>query len=62
MCNDSGNGSWGGAREGSGRKKKYVKNFYFGATEEVAAVLEAVPAKERSEFINRCIMKAERWR
>ncbi len=50
--------SWGGAREGSGRKKKYVKSIFFSATEEVVAILDSMPSKERTEFINKCIMDA----
>ncbi len=48
--------SWGGARQGSGRKKKYVKTYFFSAMEEVAAIIEAIPNKERADFINRCIL------
>lgn len=49
---------WGGAREGAGRKKKYAKPYYFNATEEVMAILEAIPSRQRSDFINQCILKA----
>lgn len=48
---------WGGAREGAGRKKKYAKTYYFGATKEVADILEAL-SENRTDFINRCIIKA----
>jgi len=49
---------WGGHREGSGRKKKYAKTLFFNATEEVVAIIEAVPRNERADFINQCILKA----
>lgn len=49
---------WGGHREGSGRKKKYAKTCFFNATEEVVAIIEAIPRNERADFINRCILKA----
>jgi len=49
---------WGGHREGSGRKKKYAKTYFFNATEEVMAIIEAIPRSERADFINRCILKA----
>lgn len=52
--------SWGGARQGSGRKKKYVKSYFFSATEEVAAIIEGIPSKERTDFINRCIIAQSR--
>lgn len=50
--------SWGGARKGAGRTKKYAATFYFGATEDVAGILEGVEKKDRSDFINQCILKA----
>lgn len=50
--------SWGGARKGAGRTKKYAATFYFGATEDVAGILEGVKKKDRSDFINQCILKA----
>lgn len=49
---------WGGAREGAGRKKKYAKTCFFNATEEVVAIIEAIPRNERADFINECILKA----
>lgn len=49
---------WGGARKGAGRTKKYAATFYFGATEDVAGILEGVEKKDRSDFINQCILKA----
>ena len=52
------NKSWGGAREGSGRKKKYAKTCFFNATQEVVDIIEAVPRNERADFINQCILKA----
>lgn len=50
--------SWGGARKGAGRTKKYAATFYFGATEDVANILDEVGKKDRSDFINECILKA----
>lgn len=52
------NENWGGQRQGAGRKKKYAKPYYFNATEDVMAILEAVPSKQRTDFINECILKA----
>ena len=52
--------SWGGARKGAGRTKKYATTFYFGATEEVANILAGVDKKDRSDFINECILKASK--
>ncbi len=49
--------SWGGARDGAGRKRKYVRNVFFGATREVADILDRLE-ENRSEFINRCILQA----
>lgn len=48
--------AWGGARNGAGRKKKYAKNIFFGATQEVADILDQLE-ENRSDFINRCIMQ-----
>lgn len=52
------NNSWGGAREGSGRKKKYAKTCFFNATQEVVDIIKAIPRNERADFINQCILKA----
>lgn len=52
------NKSWGGAREGSGRKKKYAKTCFFNATQEVVGIIEAVTRNERADFINQCILKS----
>ncbi len=49
--------SWGGARVGAGRKKKYAKNLFFSATQEVADILDQLD-ENRSDFINRCIIQA----
>jgi hypothetical protein len=38
--------------------KKYAATFYFGATEDVAGILAGVDKKDRSGFINQCILKA----
>lgn len=56
--NETTSKSWGGARKGAGRTKKYAATFYFGATEDVAGILEGVEKKDRSDFINQCILKA----
>lgn len=34
------------------------RTFYFGATEDVANILAGVDKKDRSDFINQCIIKA----
>lgn len=49
--------TWGGARNGAGRKKKYAKNIFFSATQEVADILDQME-ENRSDFINRCIIQA----
>lgn len=49
--------TWGGARKGAGRKKKYAKTCFFNATQEVADILDAVIGS-RTDFINACILKA----
>lgn len=56
--NEKKNENWGGAREGAGRKKKYAKTCFFNATEEVVAIIEAIPRAERADFINQAILKA----
>ena len=56
--NETTSKSWGGARKGAGRTKKYAATFYFGATEDVANILAGVDKKDRSDFINQCIIKA----
>lgn len=56
--NETTSKSWGGARKGAGRTKKYAATFYFGATEDVANILAVVDKKDRSDFINQCILKA----
>ena len=53
--NEKKNEKWGGARQGAGRKKKYTKTCFFNATEEVVAIIEAIPRNKRADFINRCI-------
>lgn len=50
--------SWGGARSGSGRKKTAVKYYSFGATKEVADILEALDGS-KTEYIIRCILFAQ---
>ena len=49
--------SWGGKREGAGRKKKYVRKYYFNATKEVNDILQAYEG-DRTEFINLCILQS----
>ena len=56
--NQEKNSQWGGAREGSGRKKKYAKTCFFNATEEVAVIIEALPRTKRADFINQAIIAA----
>lgn len=51
--------SWGGAREGTGRKKKCAKRTFFSATEETLAILNSITGN-KSDFINECIVKAAR--
>lgn len=53
--NEKKNEKWGGARQGAGRKKKYTKTCFFNATEEVVAIIEAIPRNMRADFINHCI-------
>lgn len=54
MCKET-NNTWGGARKGAGRKKKYAKTVFFSATEDVAAILDAVDGN-RSDFVNAAIL------
>ena len=49
--------NWGGAREGSGRKKTRAKYYGFNATPEVMEILEAVEGS-KTDFINDCILRA----
>lgn len=53
------NSDWGGARAGSGRKRKADKAKYYGfySTPETMAILEAVQGS-KTDFINRCILAA----
>ena len=53
--NSSSAKNWGGARDGSGRKRTTVKNYNFRATPEVNAILQEVPGS-KTEFINKCIL------
>ena len=57
ITNEQAPKSWGGARSGAGRKKKYAKNIYFSATQEVANILDQLEGN-RSDFINACILHA----
>ena len=50
--------TWGGARKGSGRKKTCAKRIFFSANQEVADFLDTISARDRSDFINECIIKA----
>ncbi len=51
--------SWGGAREGAGRKKKCAKRMFFSASQETLDILDALEGN-KSDFINECIVKAAR--
>lgn len=51
--------TWGGAREGAGRKRKCAKRMFFSASQEVLDILDALEGN-KSDFINECIMKAAR--
>jgi hypothetical protein len=55
--NESSNKSWGGARKGSGRKKKCAKRLYFSASQEVLDALATIEGNQ-SDFICDCILKA----
>ena len=46
---------WGGARQGSGRKKKTCKTYGFNAPEEICSILEQLDNK--TDFICEAIMK-----
>lgn len=54
---ESSSKSWGGARNGSGRKKKCVKRLYFSASQEVLDALANIEGNQ-SDFICECILKA----
>lgn len=54
--NDSSSKSWGGARKGSGRKKKCAKRLYFSASQEVLDALSTVDGNQ-SDFICECILR-----
>lgn len=58
ISNEQSPKAWGGARNGAGRKKKYAKNVFFSATQEVADILDQLE-ENRSDFINRCIMQCQ---
>lgn len=47
--------NWGGAREGSGRKKVKGRNFNFRALPEVEAILDALEGS-KSDYINAAIL------
>ena len=51
--------SWGGARQGAGRKKKCAKRMFFSASQEALDILEALDGN-KSDFINDCIIRASR--
>lgn len=58
MKEESNSGSWGGAREGAGRKKTAGKYYGFNATPENERAIErlaAAPGFKRAEFINAAI-------
>lgn len=50
--------TWGGARDGAGRKRKGVHYYGFRATREVHEILQGVEGESKSDFINRCILAA----
>ena len=52
-------GTWGGSREGAGRKRKGVHYYGFRATQEVHDILKEVEGS-KADFINQCILKATR--
>lgn len=48
--------SWGGKREGAGRKKTNHGKYYgFNSTQEVDAILQGI--KNKTEFINSAILE-----
>lgn len=49
--------SWGGARQGAGRKKKCAKRMFFSASQKALEILEALDGN-KSDFINDCIIRA----
>lgn len=49
--------TWGGKREGAGRKKTCVKSYAFHATPEVHDILENVEGS-KSAYICKCILFA----
>lgn len=51
--------TWGGAREGAGRKRKCAKRMFFSASQETLDILESMDGN-KSDFINDCIIKAAR--
>lgn len=46
--------SWGGAREGAGKKKSVIKQYMVYAPQDIYDILEGVPGK-KSDYICRCI-------
>lgn len=48
--------TWGGARKGSGRKKKCVKQLWFSASQEVLDALAGIDGN-RSDYICECIIE-----
>lgn len=46
---------WGGAREGSGRKKTKARNTGFRCTQEVADILDSL-STSKTDFINEAIV------
>lgn len=52
-------GTWGGARDGAGRKKKCAKRMFFSASQEALDILNSLEGN-KSDFINECIIKAAR--
>lgn len=52
--------TWGGAREGAGRKKVTAKRYWYNAPQDVADILEA--QSNRSEYITMAIRFYEKKR
>lgn len=50
--------SWGGSREGAGRKRKGVHYYGFRATQEVHDILSKVEGS-KADYINHCILLAQ---
>ena len=58
MDNSTVKKTWGGAREGAGKKKSVVKQYMVYAPQDIYDILESVPGK-KSDYICRCIRFAQ---